>query len=272
MGSNKIGKVRSQQIISLSHFNQYRTALDGHVYPRNATGAVESGAGSLGTSQHPWNNLHLNTGLAVGATLNGNNIVPSGNNLIIQQNFTAKLTLDNTTGKAVFADNYVPDNVKAQMPLGTAAGNISLSGILAAQVVNTTTPTDITGMTLSTTGNPVMIGMIGTNGVGSIGGGFPIGSWIGIDQLGLTLVRYWARVQIRLSGTTLMQYDILRQHGRIVSSGNYHRINSYYPPPTIIGITDVAAGTHNFRVFVECQDLLTEMYLQNVQLYAVELV
>lgn len=70
MGNNQLNARSDGQTVQSDDVNQYRTALMGHLVPRNNTSASpEASAGNLGTSDLPWSNLYLSGGIYVDGVL-----------------------------------------------------------------------------------------------------------------------------------------------------------------------------------------------------------
>lgn len=67
-GTNSLTSVSGGKVLT-SHINQYYTALNQDLLPRNSTGTVTAVGGNLGTSSYPW------LGLYFGAAVDGMSIV-----------------------------------------------------------------------------------------------------------------------------------------------------------------------------------------------------
>jgi hypothetical protein len=66
MGSNDLVQRSDGQTVQSADVNQYRTALNGDLVPRNSSGVPVSAAGDLGTSALPFNNVRFNGNLIQG--------------------------------------------------------------------------------------------------------------------------------------------------------------------------------------------------------------
>lgn len=77
MGNNTLSTVSSGQIPTQDKWNQFKTALSGDLLPRNANGAVEDAAGSLGSSSERFDTAYIKTLDAASLGTNNNEISAS---------------------------------------------------------------------------------------------------------------------------------------------------------------------------------------------------
>lgn len=83
MGANTLSTKSDGNIISSDDVNQYKTALNGDVVPRNSSGVATTAGGSLGSSTYKWDDLHMSGD----ATIDGNLTAATYGNTTNMTNF-----------------------------------------------------------------------------------------------------------------------------------------------------------------------------------------
>lgn len=163
-GTNSLTSVSGGKV-QTTHVNQYYTALNQDLVPRNSSGVATSGGGSLGTSTYPFTDL-FTTGFwylpdsskwkigrdgsnNIDFTYNGAevaSILTNGNSTF------ANVTLTGITGSGVVSRT----NLVAVGQQASSAGSGSYTGTTCADITNLT-------VTITTTGRPVILKLVSTS-------------------------------------------------------------------------------------------------------------
>lgn len=74
MGTNSLNSAIDGEVIPASDINQFKTAMNGDIIPRNTSGIAEADAGDLGSSTYPYKDLHISGDI----NLSGGKFIPVG--------------------------------------------------------------------------------------------------------------------------------------------------------------------------------------------------
>lgn len=150
MGTNTLETVTGGKI-KTSHPNQYKTALNEDVVPRNSSGVATDVAGGLGTSALRWTTSYIQK-IFFGTASNNNYIDENSNNLRINSDNTTHLSFSGTN----LGSGISSSGISRDMLSGTLGQQVS-----SAIFFSTTSAslTDVTNATISitTTGRPVVV-------------------------------------------------------------------------------------------------------------------
>jgi hypothetical protein len=157
VGDNTLETQTSGTTIQIDDVNQYKTALNGDVVPRNTSGVATDVAGSVGTSALRWLKGWFGS-VGIGASASGISIEEDTGDPIIKRDSVEQFRLG-------------PDGIQREH-FGTLNYAVSASST-AVFVNNSTTWVDVTNLSVSitTTGKPVVVVVIpdGTSNTAGIG-------------------------------------------------------------------------------------------------------
>lgn len=194
MGDNTLVSKNDGDIIPSSVVNQYRTALNGDLVPRNTSGVATDLAGDIGTSSIGWANVYADT-YNIGTPASGLKIVENGSNQIsIQSSGVERVIIDDdglnadglkdaTISAAKLGVNSVTTTKISDSNVTTA--KIADSNVTRAKIedvgeqsssssgsfsTTSASAVDVTNLsvTITTSGRPIMIFLTPTSSGGSL--------------------------------------------------------------------------------------------------------
>ncbi len=121
MGSNTLVTKSDGQVISSSDVNQYRTALNQTLFPRNSGGAVADLGGDMGSSTYRFNNAYIKS----------YNIGDPANSLIIEENVSNQISIKTSGVERVVIDDD-----------GLDAGGLKAATVTQAKMANNSVGTN----------------------------------------------------------------------------------------------------------------------------------
>lgn len=160
MGINKLPDRVNGEGFDETWFNVIRSALIGDIVPRNSSGVATDQGGDVGSTTYRWNNAYLKK-ILLGTVANNNTIEESSSDLIIKVGGNTKFNLNATNGM----DGQYLKSLSVPTAARGTLGELetSSSGSFTSAVSNTREfITNLEG-SITTYGNPVWLGLIGTS-------------------------------------------------------------------------------------------------------------
>lgn len=221
MGIGNINEIVDGTVADATDLNQYSDALRQDLAPRNTSGVATDSSGSLGQSSLRWLKGWF-ASIGIGASASNNTIEEDGsNNVIIKRDGS---TVAEFASDGVSREYFGDLNIEKSI----SSGNFSVTG---------STETDVTNLslTITTSGNPVSLIMVGDPS----------------NSASVSAERFSSDTNIRVyfyrDATLIANFFV--GNANTGSGSSYCRID--YPPSSFACIDDVSAGTYAYKVAVQ---------------------
>ena len=253
MGSNTLTTYNPNDVISEDTVNQYKTALNENVVPRNSSGVATDVRGGLGTSVYRWATSYFQK-LFIGTASNNNTIEESGTNIVVSSGTGVDIKINSTTKCSINSNGidrqYLSEH---EISTGSMPSSFAITGI---------TYVDVTGLsaTITTTGKPVIVNFQPPSTTGG---------------------EMYCRVKSLTRDTIFGDIRILRNSTQItafragIKASGITDVEYYFTPFTFIDDNNgsgLAAGTYTYKIqFRNHYTTNSEFELNNAELKVIEL-
>ena len=235
-GTNTLISVSGGKV-KTAHVNQFYTALNQDLVPRNSAGAPTAGGGSLGTSTFTWLDGFLSGSLYFPGSTKWKLSKDGSDNYNFDFNGINRFRISSagvlTIGSIGNANVITRDNL-------VAVGQ-QVSGGSGLYNNTTATFTDVTtAFNITVTGRPVVLTLLST--------GISTPSYIGVDRTGgAGETDVFCVAQFKLVRNGVLDFSLVSITGisRTFSDGTF--VNRV-APGTISGIDTPSAGTHSYKL------------------------
>ncbi len=256
MGTNTLIGVNDGDVISENDLNQYRTALSGHLVPRNSAGVAVNEAGDLGTSSIRWKNVRAESFLGDALIASIGSQSP---NYVVESSGTDNYVINETTVNGSENLSVTKSGIQLHrfgpVPFTTNGTNPGARGFVqrtqSSNLALTTSFADLPGIeiSISSSGRPVMV--------------FFNGKLFGqrLDALGAA----WVQLRL-LTGSTILQtrgYEQAVIGGGIIEHRFSHHVDAMF-------IHNVASGSRSYKLQANVNAGIAGQ-AQNFVLFAMEL-
>lgn len=245
MGSNTLSQKSDGNIASSSDVNQYRTALNGDLVPRNASGVATNESGSIGTSAIKWLSGYIKT-LFVGDPNNGNKVDEDGSDLRLSSDSGVQIDINGSPIGSGINSSGISRNM-------LASSSVSVDTNTGTYSNGSLTYTTIVDVSFTTRGGPVIVSLEpgdSSNGV----------SYIMNDQADNNQAGY---IRLYRDSTSLTHSEI----SWTATFQNDHK----YPFHFLHIDTTASAGTYNYAWKAAVSDTDAVIYAKNYSIKVFEL-
>lgn len=233
MGVNTLVSRSDGQTIASSDVNQYRTAMNEDIVPRNASGVPTDLGGDIGNATYGWDNAYAET-FKVGDPASGLNIKRNGSGqMSFESSDVERVVIDNDglDGDGIKDLSVTREKQEAVgQQLSATSGNFTTSSTSFVDVTNLS-------VTITTSGRPVVLILV-SDGVSS-------SNLAAVGISGTTAANDVAASIAFVRDATLVSFQVFQ--ARATGSGQ-----NFWTPASGFSHTDVVgAGTYTYKVQVQ---------------------